>query len=880
MSYNDPVEQRLARLNEFTLGLLKEALEADYGADLTPVLRTALGTYTIKRSDILDRSDTDSTYTVSEVNYAVSEYESPTIAGFESDAHSIYSAASSIPSTIVEIRPFFSHITGPITLRSFPHPDVFAQVTGSPQNTYMQDPAAAFTYLPQILDRGRVLWSTHARSIVQLSPTIAVKAGPAEAVDTTEHALLATLASRAPGVPAPRPMGIVQIGGVVFMFMSCVQGTPLDKCWGELTKAQKVSVRRQLNQALHQLRSVPYTPGTPLGALAAPFACKDTRPAAALSPYGPAYVHTSARAIYTETGFNDFLLATPRARVAPAYARGTRATLVGIVDWERGGWYPEYWELVKALRTRTPEDESDWWEWMPEVIAGYRAEVAIDRVVEATIAPPGQPGVGQGQGSQGAGKGRSVSTSSQRSPGCMSPGESRHHGRSSREGGKGGWISAIAAKVLVHDASMAAIVLSGDVIHVVDSQVRRRRHFLFLYLFSSPLFTSTHSYAMAKIIVHAQFPISPSPDARTDPANWVWQPCLAFPADKLADLHLSLRPFKWIRYATGVVVGARGDLSHQQDSLAIINYNDALPDASIDLYYHLADQEKSSFFPLDPELAIITSSTLSSLSDSSDHFFNEVAQRDEDRCVVTGLDVRICDAVHLLDQSKGNAYIDAFTRGRSRGPDKKNSIVSDIDSVRNGILVDATLHRVLGCEFTILVTPNFAMDSGDIEEGAQGQRFTAHFFEPSLARLYRDFNGQAIRCPRDMSQWPPAVLFDSIYARTVVHYFGILPKSVLEPWKDIFYSTISAHTGSQDGDARDFVADNEVRKQEVEQDQCSAPQGRRQDSVDLLLMSYAYVPADVMEKYVTERQETLARKERESLEVMVSSWKDGLAIGP
>ncbi|KAA1475422.1 kinase-like protein [Dentipellis sp. KUC8613] len=434
MSYNDPVEQRLARLNEFTLGLLKEALEADYGADLTPVLRTALGTYTIKRSDILDRSDTDSTYTVSEVNYAVSEYETPTIAGFETDAHSIYSAASSIPSTIVEIRPFFSHITGPITLRSFPHPDVFAQVTGSPQNTYMQDPAAAFTYLPQILDRGRVLWSTHARSIVQLSATIAVKAGPAGAVDPTEHALLATLAARAPGVPAPRPMGIVQIGGVVFMFMSCVPGTPLDKCWGELSKAQKVAVRRQLNQALHQLRSVPYTPGTPLGALAAPFACKDTRPAAALAPYAPApaYVHTSARAIYTETGFNDFLLATPRARVAPAYARwvrsllrdthrmvlthgdlrphnilvareGTRATLAGIVDWERGGWYPEYWELLKALRTRTPEDESDWWEWMPEVIAGYRAEVAIDRVVEATIAPPGQVGGAQGQGSQGAG---------------------------------------------------------------------------------------------------------------------------------------------------------------------------------------------------------------------------------------------------------------------------------------------------------------------------------------------------------------------------------------------------------------------------------------------------------------------------------------------
>jgi hypothetical protein len=31
----------------------------------------------------------------------------------------------------------------------------------------------------------------------------------------------------------------------------------------------------------------------------------------------------------------------------------------GIVDWELGGWYPEYWDALKALKLRGTDDESD-----------------------------------------------------------------------------------------------------------------------------------------------------------------------------------------------------------------------------------------------------------------------------------------------------------------------------------------------------------------------------------------------------------------------------------------------------------------------------------------------------------------------------------------
>lgn len=64
-------------------------------------------------------------------------------------------------------------------------------------------------------------------------------------------------------------------------------------------------------------------------------------------------------------------------------AGGVRVT--GIIDWEMGGWYPEYWEMYKALNTRSGNDDSDWWDSFPETIRGYDAEVVERRVVEQSM---------------------------------------------------------------------------------------------------------------------------------------------------------------------------------------------------------------------------------------------------------------------------------------------------------------------------------------------------------------------------------------------------------------------------------------------------------------------------------------------------------------
>jgi len=164
---------------------------------------------------------------------------------------------------------------------------------------------------------------------------------------------------------------------------------------------------------------------------------------------------------------------------------------------------------------------------------------------------------------------------------------------------------------------------------------------------------------MAAIIsVHAQFPknVTPNTEHDLDPTNWEWKKFLAFPVTRLNDLRLSLKPYKWIRYATGIVLGARGQLSREHDSLnpLPIDYDTPLSTVSVDLYYHTTDQEKRRIFPIDPKLANTRTVTSSRTSTCRDDFCEDVEGRDGGRCVVTGDPASYCDVAHLLPHSKGD----------------------------------------------------------------------------------------------------------------------------------------------------------------------------------------------------------------------------------
>ncbi len=177
-----------------------------------------------------------------------------------------------------------------------------------------------------------------------------------------------------------------------------------------------------------------------------------------------------------------------------------------------------------------------------------------------------------------------------------------------------------------------------------------------LTFFPQP-FLSVMSELTAIISVHAQFPknVEPNTEHNLDPTNWEWKQSLAIPVNRLNDLQFSLKPYKWIRYATGIVIGARGELCTECDlsNPVPIDYNSGLRAVSMDLYYHTTDQEKRHMFPLDPNLADTRTMTSSRTSTARDNFHGDVEGRDGS-CVVTGDPGEVCDAAHLLPHSKGD----------------------------------------------------------------------------------------------------------------------------------------------------------------------------------------------------------------------------------
>jgi len=219
----------------------------------------------------------------------------------------------------------------------------------------------------------------------------------------------------------------------------------------------------------------------------------------------------------------------------------------------------------------------------------------------------------------------------------------------------------------------------------------------------------------SEIQVYAPFPhaVALDADLYIDPANWRWVHCLHFPLETLDKLQFSQRPYKWIRYATGAVTGARGDLSLSHDSLDIVDYDGVLPQESVVLYYHTSDEEKRRMFPADPYIGR-TDVTSSVSTSRRDQFSDDLLRRDERRCVLSNLSEEFSDAVHLVAHSKGDAvcyhslphtrshipsqwrqYILNYTQHRSREPNG-NDILSDIDSIRNGLLLNKFTHVVLG----------------------------------------------------------------------------------------------------------------------------------------------------------------------------------------
>jgi len=146
-----------------------------------------------------------------------------------------------------------------------------------------------------------------------------------------------------------------------------------------------------------------------------------------------------------------------------------------------------------------------------------------------------------------------------------------------------------------------------------------------------------------------------------------WIHALSVPLEEI--WRLSLRPLKWLRYATFAVLGARGHLLETPGGNIVDYENVSLADG--DNYYFSAEGnvpvfpiilrlrrsvKTGGYHLVDPD-ALNHSSTATSLSERSMSFREKVSLRDNHRCVITRFPARDCVASRIIPHSKSDEVL-------------------------------------------------------------------------------------------------------------------------------------------------------------------------------------------------------------------------------
>jgi hypothetical protein len=202
--------------------------------------------------------------------------------------------------------------------------------------------------------------------------------------------------------------------GREIIVMSYVPGEDLRFLWPRLDEQQRDDILAQLANYIAQLRALPPPYPGYIGPVVQGGKVYDTR--IALEPIGP---------FKSVAEFNDFISIglfeseirqtppeilermRPRlnmhrsrlddscptvfshadfaARNIRAELSGRRAKVTGIIDWEHAGWYPEWWEFVKAQCALDSGIGNDWLVCVRKIMVPYETELRYDAEIQETM---------------------------------------------------------------------------------------------------------------------------------------------------------------------------------------------------------------------------------------------------------------------------------------------------------------------------------------------------------------------------------------------------------------------------------------------------------------------------------------------------------------
>lgn len=240
--------------------------------------------------------------------------------------------------------------------------------------------------------------------VFRVAEGIVVKITDEESV-VTEHATLSYLKEHLSTFPAPEPLGVVRFGIFCLLFTTFIPGLDLERAWPRLDEGQKHSISTQLDTLFSSLRSLPFPENSPLGGVRGE-GCKDGRRA----------LRSNADPIMDTAQFDEFIFSGSKT-ASPLYTGLLRSLIpadavkcvfthadlrpanimvdrsqdrtwkVVSIDWERSGFYPEYWECVKATNNLTSMDRFDWYKYLPKCLSPNRYPIRwlVDRVWDRSM---------------------------------------------------------------------------------------------------------------------------------------------------------------------------------------------------------------------------------------------------------------------------------------------------------------------------------------------------------------------------------------------------------------------------------------------------------------------------------------------------------------
>ncbi|CAG8151117.1 unnamed protein product [Penicillium salamii] len=251
--------------------------------------------------------------------------------------------------------------------------------------------------LPLRLWIGKKLFGSVGPHGVRVSPSRMIKGRCA----TAELEALKYVAEHT-SIPVPKVFNAHYYDDSVFIEMECVRGMSLEAAWGRghLSQEQKKHIVTEVAGYIRQLRNLE-PPREGIVASASLHEILDHR--VGCSSFGPftshREFHSYIRANVPIENCNEVIgpevtkchsrryrSCFTHADIAPRNIMVDNGKVSAIVDWEFGGWYPEYWEYTKAHYGQT--NRTEWYDGLKNAMERYDDELEAERILWRRLDEP------------------------------------------------------------------------------------------------------------------------------------------------------------------------------------------------------------------------------------------------------------------------------------------------------------------------------------------------------------------------------------------------------------------------------------------------------------------------------------------------------------